>query len=133
MPRKLAQGPEPPFERAAQQHLHEVVRPLELVLAGVELDTGRWRIAAVALGEAVRLARETGNSADHGLALGSPGSRPQRGDADACSAHADEALELAGRLGSGSRLDRAAASAPAGMREAKSAGSLSRALSALAD
>jgi tetratricopeptide (TPR) repeat protein len=54
--------------------------PYALVrLAGVELDTGRWHLAAAALTEAAELA------------------------------HAEEALELAGRHGSGARLDRAAA------------------------
>jgi tetratricopeptide (TPR) repeat protein len=85
--------------------------PYQLVrLAGVELDTGRWRVAAAALGEAVQLAPETGSSADLGLALGTLAwLEAAQGDTDACSAHADEALELAGRLGGGSRLDRAAA------------------------
>jgi tetratricopeptide (TPR) repeat protein len=79
-------------------------------LAGVELDTGRWHLAGAALDEAVQLAPETGNSADHGLALGTLAwLEAAQGDADACNAHADEALELAGRLGGGSRLDRAAA------------------------
>jgi tetratricopeptide (TPR) repeat protein len=81
-----------------------------LRLAGVDLDTGRWRVAAAALAEAVQLARETGNSADHGLALGTLAwLEAAQGHAEACRAHAEEALELAGRLGSGSRLDRAAA------------------------
>jgi GMP synthase-like glutamine amidotransferase/DNA-binding CsgD family transcriptional regulator len=81
-----------------------------LRLAGVDLDTGRWRVAAAALAEAVQLARETGNSADHGLALGALAwLEAAQGHAEACRAHAEEALELAGRLGSGSRLDRAAA------------------------
>jgi GMP synthase-like glutamine amidotransferase/DNA-binding CsgD family transcriptional regulator len=85
--------------------------PYALVrLAGVELDTGRWRLAAAALSEAVRLARETGNGADHGLALGALAwLKAAQGHAKACRAHAEEALELAGRLGSGSRLDRAVA------------------------
>ena len=85
--------------------------PYALVrLAGVELDTGRWRVAAAALAEAVQLAQETGNSADHGLALGALAwLEAAQGHAEACRAHAEEALELAGRLGSGSRLDRAAA------------------------
>jgi DNA-binding CsgD family transcriptional regulator/tetratricopeptide (TPR) repeat protein len=85
--------------------------PYALVrLAGVELDTGRWRVAAAALAEAVQLAQETGNSADHGLALGTLAwLEAAQGRAGACRAHAEEALELAGRLGSGSRLDRAAA------------------------
>ena len=85
--------------------------PYALVrLAGVELDTGRWRVAAAALAEAVQLAEETGNSADHGLALGTLAwLEAAQGRAGACRAHAEEALELAGRHGSGSRLDRAAA------------------------
>jgi DNA-binding CsgD family transcriptional regulator len=85
--------------------------PYALVrLAGVELDTGRWRVAAAALVEAVELAQETGNSADHGLALGTLAwLEAAQGRAGACRAHAEEALELAGRHGSGSRLDRAAA------------------------
>jgi GMP synthase-like glutamine amidotransferase/DNA-binding CsgD family transcriptional regulator len=79
-------------------------------LAGVELDTGRWRVAAAALAEAVQLAQETGDSADHGLALGALAwLEAAQGHVEACRAHAHEALELAGRLGSGSRLDRAAA------------------------
>jgi GMP synthase-like glutamine amidotransferase/DNA-binding CsgD family transcriptional regulator len=78
--------------------------------AGVDLDTGRWRVAAAALTEAVQLAQETGNNADHGLALGTLAwLEAAQGDAEACRAHAEEALELAGRLGGGSRLDRAAA------------------------
>ena len=85
--------------------------PYALVrIAGVELDTGRWRVAAAALAEAVQLAQETGNSADHGLALGTLAwLEAAQGRAEACRAHAEEALELAGRLGGGSRLDRAAA------------------------
>jgi DNA-binding CsgD family transcriptional regulator/tetratricopeptide (TPR) repeat protein len=85
--------------------------PYALVrLACVELDTGRWRVAAAALAEAVQLAQETGNSADPGLALGTLAwLEAAQGHAEACRAHAEEALELAGRLGSGSRLDRAAA------------------------
>gem|GEM_PF-25435 len=85
--------------------------PFALVrLAGVELDTGRWRAATAALPEAVELAQETGNSADHGLALGTLAwLEAAQGHAEACRTHVEEALELAGRLGSGSRLDRAAA------------------------
>ena len=84
--------------------------PYALVrLAGVELDSGRWRVAAAALAEAVQLAQETGNSADHGLALGTLAwLEAAQGHAEACRAHVEEALELAGRFGSGSRLDRAA-------------------------
>lgn len=85
--------------------------PYALVrLAGVELDTGRWRVAAAALGEAAQLAEETGNSADHGHALGTLAwLEAAQGRAAACRAHAEEALELAGRHGGGARLDRAAA------------------------
>jgi len=85
--------------------------PYALVrLAGVELDTGRWRVAAAALAEARQLAQETGNSADHGLALGALAwLEAAQGDVEACGAHSEEALELARRLGSGSGLDRAAA------------------------
>jgi DNA-binding CsgD family transcriptional regulator len=76
----------------------------------VDLDTGRWRVAAAELAEAVQLAEETGNSADHGLALGTLAwLEAAQGHVDACRTHADDALELAGRLGGGSRLDRAAA------------------------
>jgi GMP synthase-like glutamine amidotransferase/tetratricopeptide (TPR) repeat protein/DNA-binding CsgD family transcriptional regulator len=85
--------------------------PYALVrLAGVELDTGRWRAAAAALAAAVELAQETGNSPDHGLALGTLAwLEAAQGNAGACRAHVEDALELAGRLGAGSRLDRAAA------------------------
>jgi GMP synthase-like glutamine amidotransferase/tetratricopeptide (TPR) repeat protein/DNA-binding CsgD family transcriptional regulator len=85
--------------------------PYALVrLAGVELDCGRWRVAAAALAEAVQLAQETGNSADHGLALGTLAwLEAAQGHAEVCHAHVEDALELAGRFGSGSRLDRAAA------------------------
>jgi GMP synthase-like glutamine amidotransferase/DNA-binding CsgD family transcriptional regulator len=85
--------------------------PYALVrLAGIELDTGRWRVAAAALAEAVELAQETGNNADHGLALGTIAwLEAAQGHVDECRAHANEALDLAGRLGGGSRLDRAAA------------------------
>ncbi len=84
--------------------------PYALVrLAGVELDTGRWRVAAAGLAEAVQLAQETGNSADQGLALGTLAwLEAAQGRAGACRAHAEEALELAGRHGIGSRIDRAA-------------------------
>jgi GMP synthase-like glutamine amidotransferase/DNA-binding CsgD family transcriptional regulator len=87
------------------------ILPFALVrLAGVELDTGRWRVAAAALAEAVQLAQEMGNIADHGLALGTLAwLEAAQGHVEACRAHVNEALGLAGRLGSGSRLDRAAA------------------------
>jgi GMP synthase-like glutamine amidotransferase/DNA-binding NarL/FixJ family response regulator len=83
--------------------------PYALVrLAGVELDTGNWHVAAAALEQAVELARETGDGADQGLALGARAwLEAARGQADACRADVDEALELAVRLGAGSRLDRA--------------------------
>ena len=106
--------------------------PYALVrLAGVELETGRWRVAAAALAEAVQLAQETGNSADYGLALGTLAwLEAARGHSEACRAHADEALALAGRLGSGSRLDRAAAAL--GLLELGS-GRLERAIASLED
>jgi GMP synthase-like glutamine amidotransferase/tetratricopeptide (TPR) repeat protein/DNA-binding CsgD family transcriptional regulator len=87
------------------------ILPYALVrLAGVELDTGRWRAAAAALAEAVELAQETGNGADHGLALGTLAwLEAAQGRDEACRAHVEDAMELAGRLGSGSRLDRAGA------------------------
>jgi GMP synthase-like glutamine amidotransferase/DNA-binding CsgD family transcriptional regulator len=86
------------------------VLPYTLIrLADVELEIGRWPAAAVALHEAQRLARETGQAADYGLALGALAwLDAARGHDEGCRAHADEALELAARLGSGSRLDRVA-------------------------
>lgn len=78
-------------------------------LADVELETGAWPAAAAALEEARRLARESGQAADDGLALGSLAwLDAAQGRDDGCRAHVEEALELAGRLGAGSRLDRAA-------------------------
>jgi len=87
------------------------VLPYALVrLASVELETGRWAAASGDLHEALRLAQETGQSADNGLALGTLAwLEAAQGRAEACRGHVDEALELAGRLGSGSRLSRAAA------------------------
>lgn len=77
--------------------------------ADVELETGAWTAAAVGLDEARRLAAETGQSSDHGLALGALAwLEAVRGDGPACSVHVNEAIELAVRLGGGSRLDRAA-------------------------
>jgi DNA-binding CsgD family transcriptional regulator len=86
------------------------VLPYALIrLADVELETGRWAAAAVALHEAKGLARETGQPADYGLALGALAwLDAARGHDDECRARVEEALELAARLGSGSRLDRAA-------------------------
>jgi GMP synthase-like glutamine amidotransferase/tetratricopeptide (TPR) repeat protein len=86
------------------------VLPYALIrFADVELETGRWPTAAAALHEALRLAWETGQTADYGLALGALAWLDAvRGHDTECRAHVEEALELAGRLGSGSRLDRAA-------------------------
>lgn len=86
------------------------VLPYALIrLADLELEVGRWTAAAAALQEARRLARETGQAADYGLALGALAwLAAVRGHDEDCRAHVDEALELAARLGRGSRLDRAA-------------------------
>jgi GMP synthase-like glutamine amidotransferase/DNA-binding CsgD family transcriptional regulator len=86
------------------------VLPYALIrLADVELEIGNWPAAAAALHEARRLARETGQAADYGLALGALAWLDAvRGHDAECHAHVDEALELAGRLGTGSRLDRVA-------------------------
>jgi GMP synthase-like glutamine amidotransferase/DNA-binding NarL/FixJ family response regulator len=78
-------------------------------LADLELETGDWSATTAALQEAARLARECGQPADHGLALGVLAwLEAAQGKEEECRAHVEEALELAGRLGSGSRLDRAA-------------------------
>ena len=86
------------------------VLPYALVrLAGVELEMGSWPAAAAALHEARGFARETGQAADYGLALGAAAwLAAARGHDEECHAQVEEALELAGRLGGGSRLDRAA-------------------------
>ena len=42
-------------------------------LGDLELERGRWTTAAGVLNEAIRLARETGQGADEGLALGTLG------------------------------------------------------------
>ena len=86
------------------------VLPYALIrLADAELETGRWPAAEAALHEARGFARETGQAADYGLALGAVAwLDAARGCDEECRAHVDEALELAGRLGSGSLLDRAA-------------------------
>ena len=83
--------------------------PYALVrLADVELDTGHWPAAHVALAEAVTLARETGQGADQGLALGALAwLDAAQGRVVDCRRHAGEAIALATRLGAGSRLDRA--------------------------
>jgi GMP synthase-like glutamine amidotransferase/tetratricopeptide (TPR) repeat protein len=87
--------------------------PYALVrLAAVEIETGRWAAASGVLHEALRLAQETGQSADNGLALGTLAwLEAAQGRVDACRGHVEEALELADRLGSGSRLAGAAAAA----------------------
>jgi GMP synthase-like glutamine amidotransferase/DNA-binding CsgD family transcriptional regulator len=78
-------------------------------LADVDLETGGWQAAAAGLHEAAQLAEESGQAADRGLALGALAWLDAvQGRDDECHAHVEEALELAGRLGSGSRLDRAA-------------------------
>jgi GMP synthase-like glutamine amidotransferase/DNA-binding CsgD family transcriptional regulator/tetratricopeptide (TPR) repeat protein len=86
------------------------VLPYALIrLADVEVETGGWGAGAVALHEARELARECGQPADYGLALGGLAwLDAAQGHDDTCRARVDEALELAQRLGSGSRLDRAA-------------------------
>ena len=86
------------------------VLPYALIrLADADLELGRWPAAAASLHEARRLAREIGQAADYGLALGALAWLDAvRGHDAECRVHVDEALELAGRLGGGSRLDRAA-------------------------
>jgi GMP synthase-like glutamine amidotransferase/tetratricopeptide (TPR) repeat protein len=83
--------------------------PYALVrLADVELDTGHWPTAYAALAEAASLARETGQSADQGLASGALAwLDAAQGRVVDCRRHAGEAITLAARLGAGSRLDRA--------------------------
>ena len=77
-------------------------------LADVQLETGQWPAASAALHEAVEVARETGQPADAGLALGALAwMAGARGSAEDCRVCVEEALQIAGRLGSGSRLDRA--------------------------
>ncbi len=76
-------------------------------LADVELDDGNWQAAATQLSEAVTLARETGQAADRGLAAaGLAWLAATQGREDDCRRFAAQALELAERLGAGSRLDR---------------------------
>ena len=77
-------------------------------LADVELDDGDWHAAGTQLREAAALARETGQAADRGLALAGLAwlAATQGREAD-CRRFAVQALELAERLGAGSRLDRA--------------------------
>jgi DNA-binding NarL/FixJ family response regulator len=84
--------------------------PYSLVrLAEAQLETGAWIAAAGALHEARRLARETGQVADYGLATGTLAWLDAAcGRDEDCRAHVAEAVALADRLGSGSRFDRAA-------------------------
>ena len=57
-------------------------------LADLELERGRWTTAAGVLDEAIRLARETGQGADEGLALGTLGwLEAAQGRDDDCRAH----------------------------------------------
>ena len=77
-------------------------------LAEVELDSGRWASARALLTEASRLARETGQGADRGLAAGGLAwLAALEGEREECDLRAAEANELAERLGVGSRLNRA--------------------------
>jgi DNA-binding CsgD family transcriptional regulator len=84
--------------------------PYALVrLAEAQLETGAWIAAAGALHEARRLARETGQVADYGLATGALAWLDAVcGREEDCRAHVAEAVALADRLGSGSRFHRAA-------------------------
>ena len=80
--------------------------PYALVrLADVELDDGNWHVAATHLSEAARLARETGQAADRGLATaGLAWLAAVRGREADCLRLAAHALAIADRLGTGSRL-----------------------------
>jgi GMP synthase-like glutamine amidotransferase/DNA-binding NarL/FixJ family response regulator/tetratricopeptide (TPR) repeat protein len=89
------------------------VLPYALIrLAEVQLETGQWPAASAALHEAVEVARETGLPADAGLALGALAwMAGARGSAEDCRVCVEEALQIASRLGGGSRLDRAGTAA----------------------
>jgi GMP synthase-like glutamine amidotransferase/tetratricopeptide (TPR) repeat protein len=77
-------------------------------LGEVELDAGRWSSARALLADASRLARETGQAADRGLAAGGLAwLAALQGRREECDERAAEAIELAERLGVGSRLNRA--------------------------
>jgi tetratricopeptide (TPR) repeat protein len=78
-------------------------------LGDVDLDAGRWATARALLAEAVRLARETGQGADRGLAAGGLAwlGAAQGRDRE-CRERAADAISLADRLGIGSKLNRAA-------------------------
>jgi tetratricopeptide (TPR) repeat protein len=77
-------------------------------LADVELEAGDWKAAATQLREGATFARETGQAADRGLAVaGLAWLAAVQGREDDCRQYATQALEIADRLGVGSRLDRA--------------------------
>jgi tetratricopeptide (TPR) repeat protein len=82
--------------------------PYALVrLADVEIDKGQWPAARAALAEAVSLARETGHGADQGLASGALAwLDAAQGRVVDCNRHAGEAIAIAARLGTGSRVYR---------------------------
>ena len=76
--------------------------------ADAELECGRWDAARELLHQAVVLARETGQGADEGLALGTLAwLDAAQGREDDCRAHVMAAAELAESLGTGAQLDRA--------------------------
>jgi tetratricopeptide (TPR) repeat protein len=76
--------------------------------ADVDLDTGRRPEALARLHEARRLAAETGQAADYGLALGGLAwLHAAQGREEDCRACAEDALDLAERLGVGSAVERA--------------------------
>jgi DNA-binding CsgD family transcriptional regulator len=85
------------------------ILPYALIrLADVHVETGHWSAASAALHEAALLADEMGQAADRGLALGALAwLSGARGQAEDCHALAEQALQIAGRLGGGARLDRA--------------------------
>ncbi len=66
-------------------------------LGDLELERGRWTTAGGLLDEAIRLARETGQGADEGLALGTLGwLEAAQGRDDDCRAHSAAALDHSG-------------------------------------
>jgi GMP synthase-like glutamine amidotransferase/tetratricopeptide (TPR) repeat protein len=77
-------------------------------LADVKLDAGEWLAATKHLHDAVAFAQETGQAVDRGLALaGLAWIAAAQGREHECRRDAARSLELAERLGVGSRLDRA--------------------------
>jgi GMP synthase-like glutamine amidotransferase/DNA-binding CsgD family transcriptional regulator len=84
--------------------------PYALVrLAEAQLETCAWVAATAAIHEGRRLARETGQVADYGLATGTLAWLDAVcGRDEDCRAHVAEAVALADRLGAGSRFHRAA-------------------------